>query len=381
MKIIRPMPMTEQALVSSSVAETDYTAYNPASSYTTGQRVMVTTVSNTVTVTIAAPCVLSWTAHGFVGGEKVHLTTTGALPTGLVVNTTYYVTGVTTDTFQLANTAGGVPISTSGTQSGVHTCVLSVHRNYEALRAVSAGVYPYTSIADWLDLGATNRWAMFDGSVTSQTTAATSITLSVQAVGRVDSVALMNLQCSTVTITATDSVAGVVYGPTVYNMSSSAAAINNWYSYFFSPILRKTDMVDVDFPPYNNLLFTIVIADPIDTVAVGAVVVGMSRDLGLVQYGAQLGITDYSYKSRDAFGNYVVLERAYSKRGRFTLWVNAVDVDGIHTTLAAYRATPCVYVGSNEYTSSMIYGFYKDFNIDISYPTISVCSLDIEGLT
>jgi len=332
-------------------------------------------------MTIAAPCVVTDTAHGLVGGEKVHLTTTGALATGLTASTTYYVTGVTTNTYQLAKTVGGVPISTSGSQSGVHTCVLSVHRNYEALRAVSAGVYPYTSVADWLDLGATNRWSMFDGSVTSQTTAATSITLNIQAVGRVDSVALMNLQCSTVTITATDSVAGVVYGPTVYTMSSSAAAINNWYSYFFEPVLRKTDMIDVDFPPYNNLLFTIVIADPADTVAVGAVVVGMSRDLGSVQYGAQVGILDYSNKTRDAFGNYIVLERSYSKRARFTLWVNAVDVDGLHATLAAYRATACVYVGTTEYTSSIVYGFYKDFNIDISYPTISVCSLDVEGLT
>lgn len=73
------------------------------------------------TVTIAAPGVFTLNGHGFVNGDQVYLTTTGALPTGFTANTLYYIVAVTTNTFELAATRGGAAITTTGTQSGVHT--------------------------------------------------------------------------------------------------------------------------------------------------------------------------------------------------------------------------------------------------------------------
>lgn len=74
-----------------------------------------------VTVTIASPGVVSWAAHGFAADQKVRIKTSGALPTGLTANTTYYVRNPTANTFELSATAGGASINTSGTQSGTHT--------------------------------------------------------------------------------------------------------------------------------------------------------------------------------------------------------------------------------------------------------------------
>jgi hypothetical protein len=76
----------------------------------------------TVTITIAAPGVVTDTAHGLVAGNPVSFSTTGALPTGLVAGTTYYLKTVPdANSYTLAATAGGAAITTSGTQSGVHT--------------------------------------------------------------------------------------------------------------------------------------------------------------------------------------------------------------------------------------------------------------------
>jgi len=77
----------------------------------------------TFTVTIASPAVFTQTAHGRVAGDAVQLSTTGLLPTGLAVATTYYViaAGLTANTFELALTPGGTAITTTGTQSGIHT--------------------------------------------------------------------------------------------------------------------------------------------------------------------------------------------------------------------------------------------------------------------
>ena len=89
----------------------------------------------TFTVTIADPAVFTSTAHELYTGDTVVLETTGALPTGLAVKTTYYVVynGITADTFQLArspvgnmsgnlsgNFAGATPLATTGSQSGTH---------------------------------------------------------------------------------------------------------------------------------------------------------------------------------------------------------------------------------------------------------------------
>lgn len=77
--------------------------------------------SSTVTITIATPAVISWAVHGLAAGTPISFTTTGALPTGLAVGTTYYVVNPTTDAFSVSATPGGSAINTSGTQSGVHT--------------------------------------------------------------------------------------------------------------------------------------------------------------------------------------------------------------------------------------------------------------------
>ena len=74
-----------------------------------------------VTVSIATPGVVTKTAHGLTNGMRVWFETTGALPTGLSANTTYYVVNGAADTFQLSATLNGAAIATSGSQSGVHT--------------------------------------------------------------------------------------------------------------------------------------------------------------------------------------------------------------------------------------------------------------------
>lgn len=79
----------------------------------------------TATVTIASPGVFTLATHGLVDGDCVYLTTTGALPTGLAVDTSYFVVSSTTNTFQLSATRGGAAINTSGSQSGTHTVTRS----------------------------------------------------------------------------------------------------------------------------------------------------------------------------------------------------------------------------------------------------------------
>jgi hypothetical protein len=80
-----------------------------------------TYAKQTFTVTVASPGVVTAAAHGLSNNDPVVLFTTGALPTGLVAGTVYFVRNATTNTFELSATSGGASINTSGTQSGTHS--------------------------------------------------------------------------------------------------------------------------------------------------------------------------------------------------------------------------------------------------------------------
>jgi hypothetical protein len=76
--------------------------------------------STTITMTIASPCVVTCTL-GLVNNTPIVLSTTGWLPTGLLPGVTYYALFLSSSTFNLATTASGTPIVTTGTQGGVHS--------------------------------------------------------------------------------------------------------------------------------------------------------------------------------------------------------------------------------------------------------------------
>jgi hypothetical protein len=94
---------------------------------TTGTAVTINLayIASAVTISIAAPGVITWTDHGRSVNDTIRFTTTGALPTGLAINTTYYVkTVLSANTFTVSTSAGGAAVTTSGTQSGTQTALV-----------------------------------------------------------------------------------------------------------------------------------------------------------------------------------------------------------------------------------------------------------------
>lgn len=74
------------------------------------------------TFTAATTDICTLTAHNFVTGDAVQVTTSSALPAGLVISTTYYVIVLSANTFKLADTlahalagTNAIDITTTGT--------------------------------------------------------------------------------------------------------------------------------------------------------------------------------------------------------------------------------------------------------------------------
>ena len=294
MKFINPTPITDAILVSSSVPENDYAAYNPATTYALADTVITT----------------------------------------------------------------------------------ATHKIYESLQNANTG-HALTDTAWWVELGATNRWKMFDQGVGSQTSQATSIAVVLEP-GLVNSLALLDI------IAATVQVSVVADSATIYDQTFTIgddAILFDWYDYFFEDIDPQTELTVVGLPVYSGGQITVTISHP-TTAKCGTLAVGRLVDIGETRFGARVGITDYSRKETDIYGNTTVTERSYAKRIDAELIVLNSRLDYVTKKLADVRATPVVWITDDAitYGSMTIYGFYKDWGINVAYPLHSEASLTIEGL-
>lgn len=77
--------------------------------------------TQTVTISVTSPAVFTTTSHGLAEGMPIILTTTGTLPTGFTVGTTYYVKVIDANTYNVSATLGGTAVNASGAGSGTHT--------------------------------------------------------------------------------------------------------------------------------------------------------------------------------------------------------------------------------------------------------------------
>jgi len=267
----------------------------------------------------------------------------------------------------------------SGTTYAVGAFVIYNHKIYQSLQASNLNHQPDVSDTWWLDVGATNRYRMFDSFVETQTTNSGSIDITITPTSIINAVSLLNIEAATVQIVCTAPVDGEVFNEVITLVDNSS--VSDWFRYFFDPVSNKTSLYIDTLPIYSGHQVRVIINNPGLTAKCGCCLLGMTNYIGETQYGAKIGIQDYSVKTVDQWGNYSIVKRAYRKTGNFSVMIDNNSIDRIQILLAAYRATPVLYVASSNWDATLIYGFYKDFGIDIQYFNNAVCSIDVEGLT
>lgn len=255
----------------------------------------------------------------------------------------------------------------------------TTHRRYKRKVAGITATVPESDTTNWADIGPSNRWAMFDRKVGTITTTTSSLT-AVFRPGSISGISLLELVGRQAVVTMKDAPAGTtVYSRTI---SLDGTIIGSIFDWFFTDYAQLTDFVLVDLPAqFTNCELTVAITAT-TTVSCGVCAVGQVVDLGSTQYGVTVGIVDFSVKTVDTFGNIDVTQRSYSKRNSLKSITPKSDFNRIFRTLASLRATPCVYIGTEAsgYEPMIVYGFYKEFSIDVSYPQHHLCNLEIEGL-
>ncbi|WP_137171444.1 hypothetical protein [Massilia sp. HP4] len=255
----------------------------------------------------------------------------------------------------------------------------TTHRKYERKVAGTSSTAPESDPTNWFDIGPTNRWAMFDRKVGTTTTAATSVVVALR-VGGVSGIGALELTGRELKATLRDAPGGaIVYTKTIV---LDGTIIESVYEWFFADFEQQTDAVMIDLPQhFTNGELTIELTGT-SGVEIGVLQAGQVIEVGMTKKGASVGITDFSKKERDVFGNFDILERTWSKNSSMQVLTDARDFNKIYRRLASIRAVPCIYIGTDRvgFEPMITYGFYKDFGITVDYEHSHLLNIEIEGL-
>ena len=256
----------------------------------------------------------------------------------------------------------------------------STMRTYQCIQGPNTGHTPNTSPLWWTDIGPSNKWAMFDSQVSTTTTAPLTLTVTV-ATGLIDTVALVGVVAQTAQVVVRDGPGG----PIVYDSTLSFVGDipTDWYSYFFYDETSPRSIgIYGNIPPYLTANVTVTLTSGTDA-ELGAMLFGLTSQIGTAEHGATAGIIDYSRKTTSAAGVTTFEQRAYSKRLSVNLVLDRTEMNRVQRLLYGLRATPAVWIASEDTTleeAGIVYGFYRDFTATIAYPNYTLYSLEIEGL-
>ena len=275
------------------------------------------------------------------------------------------------------------PVWSADTTYAIDAKVMLNHRCYNSLRATNLNFNPATDTttpAYWQDIGPTNQRAMFDDVVGTATVGASTLTVVVNP-GSVSGVALLDVVGRTATVT----LKAATGGAEVYrrDVDLDGTILESIYDWFFQPFEQRDIVVLTDLPfHYTASELTVSISATSGNASCGVCKFGEVIGIGSSLYNATSGIIDYSRKEADTWGNYAIVKRAYSKRMTLNIVTEKADYNRLSRALASLRSTPAVWIATDAYGYEplTVYGFYKDFSIDVAYPTMHYCSLEIEGL-
>lgn len=346
-RLTRAQAITD-GILTSDVLETPPSAYDAGTTYDAGDQVSVFSgASNTVA-----------TMYESLVGSNLGNTPASSADEWEPIGTAYLAYNAGTD-----YALGAVVTDTTN------------HLLYESLAGSNQGE-DLTDTEWWLELGPSNKWAMFDNQIDTQTVKPEVIEVEIALTGRMDTLGLLNVDAGMVNIT-------LMNGETeIYNQDFTMvnyAGIANYWDHFFEPVTRKRTLYVQDLPIITGLTLIVTITNSGGNAAVGHMVFGRGRDLGNTQYGATLGYLDFSNIELDSdFGTRAVVLRGFKKQGDFDVWIQEAYVDQVYDIVTSYQGVPTLITATDQYSAAIYFGLITSAKINIAYKLYSVMRISVE---
>lgn len=161
----------------------------------------------------------------------------------------------------------------------------------------------------------------------------------------------------------------------------SIDGISDWYSYFFNAVERYSYESVFNIPPYSGdytIRFTTSVGS--GNAELGKLVLGQYAEIGTSLHGSGWSIDDYSVKTVDTNGRATITSGSFSKRATTDVYVATANFGKTYKTLQEIRSTPCAWIPDENNQESIVFGYYRNFDIVINDTVNSQCMLEIEGL-
>lgn len=267
----------------------------------------------------------------------------------------------------------------AGTTYATGDEVIYDHAIWRSAADSNTGNTPDAATAFWARLRATNRYRCLDLKQTSPTTNAGTIEMTLVSGGIGDAIAFVGLDASTVEIEVVDD-GTTTFGPTTYDLISSENVIDMW-SYTYGAFEYEDELI-VSLPIFTGVEINITIDGGAGSASVGEIIAGQTHSLG-ISTADTVGITDYSTKEQDEFGDWTIVEREYSFDHEFQFAFPKEDRRRVNRLMAELRVTPSLFFAAedNMEFGTTVFGFLGDWETPLDSDGYVFATAPVKGLT
>lgn len=267
--------------------------------------------------------------------------------------------------------------------TGVRRIKSSTHRIYEVVADPSTTDDPEVGILKdpptWVDVGPTNKFAMFDNSNSTSSIDNLNLDVTLTPTLLTNSIAGFNIiGAASINVKVNDGFSDIY--DTDINMRDNSARVN-WYQFFFSPVVAITRFILTDLPPVigKDIIVSVVGGGEI---SFGNMVVGSYLDLGTTLYGSGWQGLDFSVREPDGFGGFKITKRRTADIMDYDCFLPRERFSYVKSVLKSLSQVETVWIGNfldiNDGTA--VFGYHNDSQINISTPTVIDMTIQVQEL-
>jgi len=257
----------------------------------------------------------------------------------------------------------GNRVQVAGTTNKIYECIAV---------SVTGGNSPEIDVTKitpkWVEIGGTNKYAMFDAlrDTSTVTTTATSMTVLATLTTLADSVGILRLSNVTQVVVKGYS---VYPGTVVYNKTYNTTGLKN--------------LIMFDLPTAVNLTVEVIFTGTAP-LSVGSLVMGKYIQLGILQTGSECLSLNFSSIDRDTFGIPYIIKRRSIPKLQLKSYIEASAIQQLLADRNTLNAVSAIWVGIENQTSNYYYnaliiqGFFREFSFEINNPIGPMINLEIE---
>ncbi|USX25778.1 hypothetical protein NHH73_24895 [Oxalobacteraceae bacterium OTU3CINTB1] len=350
MRVIPPLAVTDAVLISSSIVEVAPAAHAIGTTYSAGATSSTGVIGGVITV---------W--KSLAAGNVGHAPSSS--PTWWQNIGTTYAVYDPTHSYSLDD----------------YVIDPVAHLVYQSMIAGANLGQPLATGTAWRPAGPTNKMAAFDNLRNTQTVAPVDIVYTLAPGVRTDSIAVIGLDASSVSISVTTG------GREVYAVSVALSLRKSfrWRDYFFGQFKTRKAIQFFNLPPYRNAEITVTVHKTNGLRAVGGIIVGNAVYLGKTLAAITSDHLNFSNVERDKFGNVTLQPRRSVPKVNERVVFDKSLTSALLEVRERLNGVPAVWSAlddfrSNNFEPTFIFGIHKEFSLDLEPSTHGIITLELE---